>query len=295
VALHARSLPLTFVRVVKKLFRLPEAITGLSQLAVEVAGYWPTMELPAEQTQPLPRVTAEQTQPFPPVSAATGGNQQVIAGSGGTPSPTAVVGGGNCAACGAEMAPDQRYCVECGQRRGPTRPPFLQAGGQTQTGEAPPGPKRPRISPNTTLVAGIGTLMLAMGVGVLIGRTSSPASAKNVPVEYVTGAAGSTPTTTGGASTTPPSSGESEGSSSSSKSKSGAAGKSASSSTAAKVLKGSKVPPKAVVKPGTPGKGPGYQQGKFTGKFFGGSSSKKTEEEEELGEEGGKESSKGKK
>ena len=30
-----------------------------------------------------------------------------------------------------------------------------------------------------------------------------------------------------------------------------------------------KTPPKAVVKVGSPGKGPGYQNGKFTGNFFG--------------------------
>lgn len=119
------------------------------------------MELPAEQTQPLPRVTAEKTQPFSRVGAAAV-SQQTTAGSAGTTPPTAVVGGGNCPACGAELAPDQRYCVECGQRRDPMRPPpFAAVGGQTQAGGTPtPGPKRSRISPNTTLVAGIGTLML---------------------------------------------------------------------------------------------------------------------------------------
>ena len=41
---------------------------------------------------------------------------------------------------------------------------------------------------------------------------------------------------------------------------------------AAQKIKGTsiKLPKKAVVKTGTPGHGPGYQKGKFTGNFFGG-------------------------
>lgn len=191
--------------------------------------------------------------------------------------------GKHCAVCGASLAPDQRYCVECGQRRGPMRPPFLEHAAQPPQASAPPAPptrQRPRIHPNTALIAGIGTLMLAMATGVLIGRTSGPSSSKDVPVQYLTaptgGAAGTTATT--------PSSTEGA-----SKAGGGAGGhgsaKTSPSNVAAKILKG-KAPPKAVVKPGTPGRGPGYQKGHFTGKFFGGSESKKQEEEEELGEEG---------
>ncbi|HEV7943658.1 MAG TPA: hypothetical protein VGP17_12765 [Solirubrobacteraceae bacterium] len=205
---------------------------------------------------------------------------------------TAAASGQHCASCGATLTPDQRYCVECGQRRGPTRPPFMEGVGQQPSAPAPaPAKKGPRFSPNTALIAGIGTLMLAMATGVLIGRTSSPSS-KNSPVQYVTAPTSSTGTTGGSTSATE---GSGAGSTTAKESGKGSSGKSSGSNAAAKVL-GGKAPEHAVVKQGTPGKGPGYQKGKFTGKFFGGSSSKKQEEEEELGEEGGKESSeKGKK
>jgi hypothetical protein len=42
----------------------------------------------------------------------------------------------------------------------------------------------------------------------------------------------------------------------------------AGNAAAAKVPKSKKIP-KAVVKKGTPGHGPGYEKGKFTGNFFG--------------------------
>jgi hypothetical protein len=213
----------------------------------------------------------------------------LLPGQGGEPLQSAVsTTGQHCASCGATLAPDQRYCVECGQRRGPTRPPFME-GGEKQSAPAPaPAKKSLRFSPNTALIAGIGTLMLAMATGVLIGRTSSPSS-KNSPVQYVTaptsGTTGTTPSITEGSST--PSSSTGKGSK--------AGSSKAGSSAAAKIL-GGKAPSKPVVTVGSPGKGAGYQKGKFTGKFFGGSESKKQEEEEELGEEGGKESSeKGKK
>jgi hypothetical protein len=184
--------------------------------------------------------------------------------------------GAHCAACGAPLAPDQRYCVECGQRSGPTRPPFLEHVVEPQQASSSSSPPRRklRIHPNTALIAGIGTLMLAMATGVLIGRTSAPTSSKGIPVQYIAAPTGSVPSTT---STTP----------SSAEGGSGGGGHSSSkaspSNVAAKILKG-KAPPKAVVKVGTPGRGPGYQKGHFTGKFFGASNSKKQEEEEELGE-----------
>lgn len=221
----------------------------------------------------------------------------ILPRKGAEPSRTASsTSGQHCASCGAVLAPDQRYCVECGQRRGPTRPPFAGAPGPQPQPSAPAPPSRrgPRFSANTALIAGIGTLMLAMATGVLIGRTSAPSS-KNAPIQYVAAPTSTAPSTTSGATT--PSTAEEGGSSSKSGgttgSKGGGAGKSG-SNAAAKVL-GSKAPSKPVVKVGSSGKGPGYQKGKFTGKFFGGSSSKKKEEEEELGEEGGEEESSGSK
>jgi hypothetical protein len=213
----------------------------------------------------------------------------VLPGQGGEPVRSAASASGqHCASCGATLAPDQRYCVECGQRRGPTRSPFMDAAGQQASAPAPaPAKKGPRVSPNTALIAGIGILMLAMATGVLIGRTSSPSS-KNAPVQYVTAPTAGAGTTAGSTSSTE---GSGTGSTTAKESGKAGSGKSSASNAAAKLL-GGKAPPNAVVKPGTPGKGPGYQKGKFTGKFFGGAESKKQEEEEELGEEA---SEKGKK
>jgi hypothetical protein len=206
---------------------------------------------------------------------------------------TTLVAGPQCAACGARLAADQRYCVECGQRRGPTLPASLAGATPANALAAAPSgsPRRGvRITPNTALIAGIGTLMLALATGVLIGRTSSPSNPKGVSVQYLAAPASATApasalSSTGAAGTPTPTT-PAAGTASSHKTPSSAA--------AAKVLKG-KAPPKAVVKPGTQGHGPGYQQGKFTGKFFGGANSKKKEEEEELGEEEPSSSAKGKK
>ena len=80
------------------------------------------------------------------------------------------------------MAADQRYCLECGQRRGEPRLPFMDAVVLMDTvvkgpQQGPPRPtrqRRARLSANATLIAGIGTLLLALGIGVLIGRSGKP-------------------------------------------------------------------------------------------------------------------------
>jgi hypothetical protein len=85
-----------------------------------------------------------------------------------------------CASCGATLAADQRYCLECGERRA-TVSDFLRAGPPRAAAAAPPGSRPPGPSPQAplprsnalTLLAGIGVLLLAMGVGVLIGRAGS--------------------------------------------------------------------------------------------------------------------------
>lgn len=77
------------------------------------------------------------------------------------------------------MAADQRYCLECGQRRGDPRLPFMDAvvlmdAVQRPQQTPPPPPKKKRrsgVSPNAALIAGVGTLLLALGIGVLIGRS----------------------------------------------------------------------------------------------------------------------------
>jgi hypothetical protein len=85
------------------------------------------------------------------------------------------------------MAGDQRYCLECGERR-PQMSSLLSQGppGTSPPGTSPPvPPSKPPASSATgaesvwsrsgtlNVIAGIGVLLLAMGVGVLIGRSGS--------------------------------------------------------------------------------------------------------------------------
>jgi hypothetical protein len=84
------------------------------------------------------------------------------------------------------MAVDQRYCLECGHRRGDPRLPFMDAvvfmdamrqPAVAASAPAPPRERRPGMSPNASLIAGVATLVLAIGVGVLIGRSGDNGSA----------------------------------------------------------------------------------------------------------------------
>jgi hypothetical protein len=108
-----------------------------------------------------------------------------------------------CTACGAPLAADQRYCLECGERG--TRmssvladgPPGSQAAAQPPS--APPGPPGAASGDSgrngaLAIIAGVGVLLLAMGVGVLIGRAGSGsghAPAAQVITVGGSGAAGS--------------------------------------------------------------------------------------------------------
>ncbi|MCW2991124.1 MAG: hypothetical protein JWM73_1718 [Solirubrobacterales bacterium] len=80
-----------------------------------------------------------------------------------------------CPSCGAAMAADQRYCLACGQRRTEARLDYLEIlrGDRAPVAAGVPlaaaGDARQRV--NTTVVASIGCLLLAMGVGVLIGNS----------------------------------------------------------------------------------------------------------------------------
>jgi hypothetical protein len=82
-----------------------------------------------------------------------------------------------CAGCGAPMAADQRYCLNCGARRGPARLPFDQwmDGAARGAGSAPPrGPAAPANRPNDFsplgAVLGVAVLGALLLIGVLIGR-----------------------------------------------------------------------------------------------------------------------------
>jgi hypothetical protein len=90
----------------------------------------------------------------------------------------------SCAACDAPLADDQRYCLECGERRFPMSSVLLggsPSGVLTQpaTPPAAPPPNGAGRGGAVTVIAGVGVLLLAMGVGVLIGRSgaSKPSAA----------------------------------------------------------------------------------------------------------------------
>jgi hypothetical protein len=94
--------------------------------------------------------------------------------------------GEQCPACGATLASGQRYCLECGHRRGDPRLPFMDAVVFMESinkPQAPPPAPAAResrshgISANASLIAGIATLVLAIGVGVLIGRSNDNGAA----------------------------------------------------------------------------------------------------------------------
>ncbi len=193
--------------------------------------------------------------------------------------------GDRCVSCATPLTSDQRYCVACGERRGKPRfslPPAGAAGepaAQLVPVAAPPRP--PRASPGTTIVAGVGTLLLAMGVGVLIGRSS--ANNVNKPIQA---AAPTVVTVAGGgangtASTGASPSAKTKSSSKGAKGKSKASANSAPKPTAAQAQKASQAAgkvlgsnanlPPATVTVGQTGHGPGYNKsGKFDGSFFGG-------------------------
>jgi hypothetical protein len=189
------------------------------------------------------------------------------AGAGAPPIPLVSGSREQCSACGAPLAADQRYCVECGQRRSGTAPPFSgrDPGARPAQAASPAQPRRPLLSINATLLAGVGTLLLAMGIGILIGRSSQ--SASKVPAYQVLAAPGSAGTAAAGAGP----GAASEAAPGAPTSTTGAAAAKGGGSTSAPkpIPKKSRRPAPKVVKIGAKGSGPGYQKGKFTGNFFG--------------------------
>jgi hypothetical protein len=198
--------------------------------------------------------------------------QPTTASEAPAPSFTASVGD-RCPNCEAPMSGDQRYCTECGERRGKPRLPFMD--GRTRPAAAaavaatPLRSSRFRASSSTALIAGIATLLLAMGVGVLIGNSGNEQASTSAPPVQVVSVPGvaaapaavdptattAAPTASGSASA---GAGTTKGDKSTSTSK---------SSGAAKNTSKAKAPP--VVKLGTKGTGKGFKDGKFTGDFFG--------------------------
>lgn len=120
--------------------------------------------------------------------------------------------GEGCANCGAPLAGDQRYCLECGERRVFVSD-FLRSGLPRAAADSSPAPATPPLparagggspgrSSSLSLLAGVGVLLLAMGVGVLIGR-SGGGSGKPAPAQVITvgSTGGGTGTSAGGEET----------------------------------------------------------------------------------------------
>jgi hypothetical protein len=93
----------------------------------------------------------------------------------------AAVAGDRCAKCQAPLARDQRYCVNCGERRGRARfsPATFVVQPEPRASDSAVPPRHARFSSAATLVAGVATLLIAMGVGVLIGHYSAGGSTGN--------------------------------------------------------------------------------------------------------------------
>lgn len=184
------------------------------------------------------------------------------------------------------MAIDQRYCLECGQRRGDPRLPFMDAvvfmdavKRPAETPSSPPPPAREprsRMTANASLIAGVATLVLAIGVGVMIGQSgdnSTPTAAAAPQIIRVGGTGGGEETATassagGGAET-----GKGGKAKKAKAAPEKAIDSSGTSEAAAEVLKPAgdvKLPP-PTVKPGgdCESGAAGCDGGKFTGEFFG--------------------------
>ncbi|MEA2218031.1 MAG: hypothetical protein QOJ35_657 [Solirubrobacteraceae bacterium] len=100
-----------------------------------------------------------------------------------------------CAACGAPLAHDQRYCLHCGELRAGARRPMpaalrgpIDAPAARVVDVAAPA----RVGPSLgAVLAGFACLLLAMGIGVLIGRGGGePAAQAPLPVAAADASAG---------------------------------------------------------------------------------------------------------
>ena len=117
-----------------------------------------------------------------------------------------------CEECGAPLAIDQRYCLNCGSRRGEPRVDYrrvMAAGGSEAPTSQPPQPPGEAEPPKAgrgerdfaplAAVAGIAVLGLMLLVGVLIGKGNAPAASTGTPqVVRVPAAEGTAEASSGG-------------------------------------------------------------------------------------------------
>lgn len=123
-----------------------------------------------------------------------------------------------CPSCGAALAEDQRYCLNCGQRRGEPRvdfrrhldsqatatkepaPPANGVGATTAVAPVPPPPEKPqRDYAPLAAAGGIAVLGVMLLIGVLIGRGTGDGSEQAATPQVITvGAAESSGGSAGG-------------------------------------------------------------------------------------------------
>lgn len=228
--------------------------------------------LPGAHMDPTNALKVEATPPEPPAAPVSA-----------VAHPLVTAGGEQCPSCGTAVASDQRYCLHCGQRCGEPRLPFMNAvtfmdsmkQPSTAAAAPPAQPKRRRMSPNAALIAGVGTLLLAMGVGVLIGRSGNSNTATQqaaAPIVIKGGAGGEAETASTTSTGVKASSGKGK-TKANKRSAANAKKKAETGQGAEEVLKPSgnvKLPP-ATVKPGGACESgtTGCKGGEFTGEFFG--------------------------
>jgi len=170
--------------------------------------------------------------------------------------PTLGASGEPCATCGALLAADQRYCLNCGARRTDARIAFKEilatngaavvgvegtAGdyglarpaGAPSGGPPPASPPRDGSGNRSALAAlgGLACLLLALGVGVLIGNSGKDKTAAAPAPQVISVGGGAAGTSTGASGTTTPSTTTPSSSSSGSSSGSGGSSSGGSSSS----------------------------------------------------------------
>lgn len=97
-----------------------------------------------------------------------------------------------CRTCGAPLADDQRYCLNCGRRRAEARLPFLDVLEQRfrrEPAAAPPVASAAPWRPTPVMAGGaVAALFLALGLGLLIGSAGDDSTPKVVaaPPQVIT-------------------------------------------------------------------------------------------------------------
>jgi hypothetical protein len=180
------------------------------------------------------------------------------------------------------MVADQRYCLECGLRRGDPRLPFMDAvvfmdaikPAAAAVQPSPPPARRSRMNANASLVAGVATLVLAIGVGVMIGQSGDGGSSvASAPAPQVIRIGGGGEEATASSAASGGEIGGEKGKAKKAKTPEKAVDSSGTSEAAAEVLKPAgdvKLPPPTVQPGGECESGAsGCKGGEFTGEFFG--------------------------